>query len=543
MNAADQFPLTAAPAAAPGPLARLAHPFVWIARRERLACAVVLFLTLGIRATLLPWDPVPVPAIHDEMSYLLAGDTYASGRLANPPHAFWEHFETFHVLQQPVYASKYQPLQGLVLAFGQKFFGQPWAGVYFSAGLMCAAMCWMLQGWIEPELALLGAIIFMLRAGIFGYWMNSYWGGAVPAIGGALALGAVARIWRRRQLGHSATWALGLAILMHSRPYDAALIGLLSGALLVWALRKNAVPFRISVRQVAIPALAILFVSLALVGYYDYRLTGSATTLPFQLFDKQYVVAPMFSFLPLRPEPVYRHAAMHQFFAIWNVELWNTARKDFVNSFLANVGDLYAFFFGLWPLLIPPLIWPYPLKTAEEKAVVVLLVASVLLGIGPLIGSQPHYAAAAAGLFYLRFLQTIARLKLWRPGGKPIGAGVALVFLALIGYQFTSSLSILFRYGTEISKFGLARAEVLQDLRQRPGKQLVLVRYAPDHRMHDEWVQNAADIDASRIVWAYEMGVEQDRPLIGYYRDRQVWLLEPDRSPPKLAPYNELAAH
>ncbi len=343
-----------------------------------LACVAIFFLTLGIRAALLPWEPVPIPAIHDEMSYLLAGDTYASGRLANPPHAFWE---TFHVLQQPVYASKYQPLQGLVLAFGEKFFGPPWAGVYLSAGLMCAAMCWMLQGWIEPELALLGAVLFMLRAGIFGYWMNSYWGGAVAAIGGALVLGAVARIWRRKQLGHAATWAVGLAILMHSRPYDAALLGLLSGAVLVWALRKSDISLRTACVRVALPALLILTVSLAAVGYYDYRLTGSATTLPFQLFDKQYVVAPMFSFLPLRPEPVYRHAPMHEFFAVWNVELWKTARHESLNTFLAGVGDLYAFFFG-----------------------------------------------------------------------------------SLIGYQFTSSLSILFNFGTEVSKFGLARVEVIQDL-------------------------------------------------------------------------------
>jgi hypothetical protein len=61
--------------------------------------------------------------------------------------------------------------------------------------------------------------------------------------------------------------------------------------------------------------------------------------------------------------------------------------------------------------------------------------------------------------------------------------------------------------------------------------------------MHDEWIENAANIDASPIVWAYEMGPAQDRPLIEYYRDRQVWLLEPDQSPPKLTPYNALSAH
>jgi hypothetical protein len=64
----------------------------------------------------------------------------------------------------------------------------------------------------------------------------------------------------------------------------------------------------------------------------------------------------------------------------------------------------------------------------------------------------------------------------------------------------------------------------------------VFVRYAPFHRF-EEWVHNDADIDRARIVWANDLGAEENQKLLRYYPDRKAWLLEPDVHPPALVPY------
>ncbi len=71
-------------------------------------------------------------------------------------------------------------------------------------------------------------------------------------------------------------------------------------------------------------------------------------------------------------------------------------------------------------------------------------------------------------------------------------------------------------------------------------RQLVIVHYGPHHSVHDEYVENAADIDAAPVVWARDMGLEKNTELLRYYPSRKVWWLDVDRKA-ELSPYDSVA--
>src|SRR3989442_2786202 len=147
-----------------------------LARRRALSVVAIGISALVARAALLPWVPIAEPSIHDEFSYLLAADTFASGRLTNPTHPMWRHFESFHINHQPTYASMYPPAQGLVLAAGQVIGGHPWGGGGGRARGMCAALPRVFPGGVAPRRGPLCGFPAVTRFGIASYWMNRYWG-------------------------------------------------------------------------------------------------------------------------------------------------------------------------------------------------------------------------------------------------------------------------------------------------------------------------------------------------------------------------------
>src|SRR6202022_4247709 len=233
------------------------------AQQKKLAVAVLFISVIAIRLLVLPLLPIPAPGIHDEYSYLLLADTFAHGRLANPPHPMWVSFEAFHINWFPTYSSMYPPAQGFVFS-PRQIIGHPWLGVLLSNAAMCAALLWMLQGWFPARWAFLGGILAALKFGVASYWMNSYWGGAVAATGGALVLGALVRIVKRATLRHALLLGLGAAILANSRPYEGFLFCIPAAAWFLWWLAgktRSRDPLSLRVNKVLVPLAAVLILT------------------------------------------------------------------------------------------------------------------------------------------------------------------------------------------------------------------------------------------------------------------------------------------
>jgi hypothetical protein len=174
-----------------------------------------------------------------------------------------------------------------------------------------------------------------------------------------------------------------------------------------------------------------------------------------------------------------------------------------------------------------------------------LLVCGV--GLFFVVYSMPHYAAPLTCVIYALLVQAIRHLRTIRWKGRPVGIAWSRVAVALLAFVTAFNLYHVVRHpddpyswSSDKGRGGDARVRIEQLLAGQTGKQLILVRYAPNHNPHGEWVYNLADIDAQRIVWARELGTEQDEKLLSYFKDRKAWLFEPDRDWKHLRPYTPL---
>lgn len=461
-----------------------------------------------------------IPSVHDEFAYLLAADTFSEGRLTNETHPHWQHFETFHVIHHPSYQGKYPPGQGLTLALGTKL-GHPIIGVWLSGAAMVAAMIWMLAAFVAAPWAALGGALVTLKLGLASYWAQSYWGGSLAAAGGALMFGGAGRLWGGGgSFSAGVATGLGATIVSLTRPLE----GLLLTAVVVGWIAFLGFRGRMSGirgRRFVIGMAIVSVLGIAFHGFYNDRVTGSPLTLPYQVYERQYALAPNFVAWPAKPvDRAYRHSEIRRYHETWGLARHEGMRRPdrMLWVYLRKLAKLQATMLG--PGLLALIALPAVLKWAPSRVALIatgVLLVSVLMT----MGSYPHYLAPALGPVYVLVIFGLRRL--WGLGcsitGRPMVLAIVLLFAVDFGLQV----------GRRLSGPGQAWAEqrqgILESLQASPGRDLVLVEYDPQHNVHQEWVYNRASIDASDVVWARSMGPSADAALAAYFSDRTRWRL------------------
>jgi hypothetical protein len=485
--------------------------------------------TIALRLALLPLLHAPVPVVSDEFSHLLLADTLLDGRVANPTHPFWEHFETLQVIQKPHYGSDYFPGQAAILAGSRGMVGSAWAGVLFECFIFLLVLYWMLRGWMPSRWALVGVALAALRFGIGSYWVNAFHGGFLPATGGALIAGVFPRMLKRATILNGAVFGLGVAILAMTRPFEGILYCVPFVAMLVWKLRWT------ELIRVSIPVAVIAGAAVVLLGMYFERVTGSPFVTPYQVNQKAYGW-PM-GLAWAKPAKIeFRNIELKRYY---DYELGEKEKVDgpvdFVEYLTFRIQEYWRFFLG--PALTIPLIMIA--RVWRRRRMLILGLAGAVFAILLEGAASPHYLAPATAVIVAIVVECCRHLHASKIRIVPVlFATMALVLALRIGAQnlglpYTQELN----YQSWCCKVqgNMNKIRITRDLERTPGTHLVFVKTKTSDFNLLQWIYNAADIDGSRIVWARDLGPARDAELANYFHGRQVWVVDPNVEPATLS--------
>ena len=504
------------------------------AQRRMAAVLAVGLLALTLRLALLPFIPIPTPVVHDEYSYILQAQTFASGRVTNPAHPLAIHFETFHVNMWPTYQSMYPPGQAIFLTIGLLLMGHPWWGVWLSVGVMCAAITWMLQGWMPPQWALLGGLFCVLRFSLFSYWVNSYWGGAVAATGGALLLGAVVRLMREPCTRYALLAALGLLVLANSRPFEGFVFAAPTMVwLLVWMVRRGMWKNTGFLKQAVLPGLGVLVVGGTAMLYYNWRGTGNPLLMPYVVNERTYHITKPFLWQSANPIPAYHHLAMRVFYCYHELPSYFRSRQLWgLRDVEGTKFNVYYEFF-VWPMMI--LIVPAILRMIRSRRMRILAISMLAVYVALMTESwlpHGHYAAPALCVIIAVVLYGLRLFQTWHPRKLPVGPMLVRATVIVVLCWSLAPLAgkmldpyLISMYGHQAPELERARLQAM--LERTPGQHLVIVHARRSYIPSQDWVYNEPDIDSAKVVWARDMGTEGNEQLLRYFPNRRVWITDP----------------
>lgn len=500
----------------------------WAGRHPRGAVALT-FVLQGSLLLVAGAMQRPVPAVHDEFSYLMQAETFAAGRLTNPTPPAWEHFETFHVLQRPTRQSKYPPGNALFLALGIVAFGDPLLGVWLGLSLGTAATVWALQGWMHPRWAFVGGWLMAFNHVLLRWWGLTYWGGGVALLGGALLWGAVPRIVERWRVRDALLFGLGLGLVSLTRPWEGFVTSLPAAVyVLVMAVRRGP-GFGPLMGRAVIPATLVLSIAVGWHAAYNRAVTGHALELPYQTWTRTYEGSMTTQLVAIASNAGDTPAPVRSTLPEPQPQRPKSTTERVVFKLIAN------WHFHLRVLLLLA-VTAVPLGLRDGRTWFVVFVACLGFVVILLAASRghPHYLASITPLFVLLVVRGLRQLQLWRWGSRRCGRCLTVwipIAWAAVGLWWLTTHWVGRPYFAN-HDWALERERVVAFLEiEVEGPVLAIVRYGPEHPRDFEWVYNHADLQAAKVVWARDLGSERDADLFATMPERSVWIVEADERP------------
>jgi hypothetical protein len=322
-------------------------------------------------------------------------------------------------------------------------------------------------------------------------------------------------------------------------------------------LRKKAPDRGAALRRVILPLAGCIVVLAAVMGYYFWRVTGNPFRMPYQVDRSTYARAPYFPWQQPNPTPVYRQDALRDFYngAEFNFYAQHRSGSGILVVEAVKLAEIWLFYLG--PALTLPLIFcfaaaPYGASwrgLSSELRFLLIALAVLLAGFAIEVFPFPHYVAPITGLLYGLVLMAMQAVWRWEWTARPVGrflarAVPAICILTFVVRAGAAPLRLTLGADWPPSWYNAKptyseRARLQDQLKALPGNQLVFVRYAPGYADASgyAWVYNDADIDGSKVVWAWDLGEAENRSLIEYFKGRQLWIVRLDNLPLKLESY------
>ncbi len=211
----------------------------------------------------------------------------------------------------------------------------------------------------------------------------------------------------------------------------------------------------------------------------------------------------------------------------------------FLRSSAAKIGQWWQFYVGP-ALTLPVLVLPWAVRDRKMRFPLIVL-GCMAVGFSVQTWTFPHYFGPATGVLYLVITQCARHLRTWRLKndrlGKPLVALLPIVGCSLILVRVTAVVAHAPHRTGMAARATFSEPAWFTTSNACQASNLSSFDMGSSTMSDWEWVWNAADIDGSKIVWARDMGKEQNLELLQYFHGRHAWLMSGDESPPRLEPY------